>query len=155
MTADALEMNGLRLANLNESTVKKLKEQFPKRVIVSNPIDLVGDADKYRYEVGLRALLEDEDVGLIIVILLQLGLFYLDSADTILNIKKNCEKPILILGTGGEKITPCLRKLEEGGLAVYPSPERAARAAYALVTHAVVRGDIHRESKENIELCDV
>lgn len=156
MTADALEMNGLRLANLSEATVKKLKEQFPERVIVSNPIDLVGDADKYRYEVGLKALLEDEDVGLIIVILLlQVPTLSLDSADIILNIKKNCEKPILILGTGGEKITPCLRKLEEGGLAVYPSPERAARAAYALVTHAVVRGDIHRESKENIEICKI
>ncbi|KYC45510.1 MAG: succinyl-CoA synthetase subunit alpha [Candidatus Methanofastidiosum methylothiophilum] len=156
MTADALEMNGLRLANLSEYTVNKLKEQFPERVVVSNPMDLVGDADKERYEIGLKALLEDQDVGLIIVILLlQVPTLSLDSADLILDIKRNSNKPILILGAGGEIITPCLRKLEKGGLAIYPSPERAARAAYALINHAIVRGDIHRERKENIGVCKI
>ena len=156
MTADALEMNGLRLANLGEDTVEKLKTQFPERVVVSNPMDLVGDADKERYEIALKALMEDKDVGLIVVILLlQVPTLSLDSADIILNIKKNSDKPLIILAAGGEIITPCLRKLEEGGLAVYPSPERAARAAYALVNHAIVRGDIHRERKENIGICKI
>ncbi len=156
MTADALEMNGLQLANLEESTVKKLKELFPERVVVSNPMDIVGDADKERYDIGLNALLEDKEVGLIIVILLlQVPTLSLDSVDTILEIKKKSNKPILVLGAGGEIITPYLKKLEEGGLAVYPSPERAARAAYALVNHAIIRGDIHRERKENIGVCKV
>ncbi len=156
MAADALEMNGLRLANLGEDTIKKLEEQFPERVVVSNPMDLVGDADKERYEVGLKALLEDKDVGLIIVILLlQVPTLSLDSVDTVLKIKKSSEKPMIILGAGGEIITPYLKKLEEGGLAVYPSPERAARAAYALVNHAIVRGDIHRARKENIGVCKI
>ncbi|HNS71665.1 MAG TPA: hypothetical protein PKK07_03000, partial [bacterium] len=107
-------------------------------------------------DIGLNALLEDKEVGLIIVILLlQVPTLSLDSVDTILEIKKKSNKPILVLGAGGEIITPYLKKLEEGGLAVYPSPERAARAAYALVNHAIIRGDIHRERKENIGVCKV
>lgn len=103
MTADALEMNGLRLANLSDDTINKLREQFPERVVVSNPMDLVGDADKERYEIGLKALLEDKDVGLVIVILLlQVPTLSLDSVDTILKIKQSSEKPMIVLGAGGK-----------------------------------------------------
>lgn len=154
MTADALEINNLRLATLSEKTISTLKEKFPERVVVSNPMDLVGDADKERYEVGLKALLEDEDVGLIIVILLlQVPTLSFESIDTILKIKQNANKPIIVLCAGGEIVSNYIKKLEEGGLALYPTPERTARAAYALISHSIVRGDIHRESKENIGVC--
>lgn len=155
MTADALELNGLRLANLDTSTTKKLKDKFPERVVISNPMDLVGDADKERYTIGLKALLEDKDVGLVIVILLlQVPTLSLDTVDAILEIQKSSDKPIIVLGAGGEIISPYLKKLEEY-LAVYSSPERAARAAYALVNHAKVRGDIHTKRKKDIGICKV
>ncbi len=154
MAADALELNGLRLANLDKNTINKLKDRFPERVVISNPMDLVGDADKERYEVGLKALLEDKDVGLVIVILLlQVPTLSLDSVDSILKIQKISDKPIIVLGAGGEIISPYLKKLEESGLVVYTSPERAARAAYALVNHAKVRGDIYTERKKDIGIC--
>jgi acetyl coenzyme A synthetase (ADP forming)-like protein len=154
MTADALEINNLRLATISESTTKILKERFPERVVVSNPMDLVGDADKERFEIGLEALLNDKDVGLIIVILLlQVPTLSFDSIDSILKIKEKADKPIIVLCTGGEIVSNYVKKLEDGGLAVYPTPERTARAAYALINHAIVRGDIHRQSEENIGVC--
>jgi len=156
MTADALEMNNLRLANLSEDTINQLKKQFPERVIVSNPIDLVGDADKERYEIGLDALLKDEDVGLIIVILLlQVPTLSFESIDMLLSTNQKAEKPIIVLCTGGEIVSKQIKKLEEGGLAVYPTPERTARAAYALINHAKTRGDIPGQSKENTGICKI
>ena len=156
MTADALEMNNLRLATLSENTITQLKKQFPERVVVSNPIDLVGDADKERYEIGLDALLKDEDVGLIIVILLlQVPTLSFESIDMLVDINQKAEKPIIVLCTGGEIVSNQIKKLEDGGLVVYPTPERTARAAYALINHAKTRGDIPGQSKENTRVCKI
>ncbi len=126
MCVDALESSGIELAEISEETKEKLKQIMPERVVISNPLDLTGDADAERFLLGLKAFEEDENVDVILIIFLfQLPGHDLRIVDYFLSYKP--KKPVLIISPPGSFASFFNRKLKDKYL-VFEIPEKAAEA---------------------------
>lgn len=68
LTVDACRGAGLRLADLSGATRAALSADLPRGAAVTNPVDLTYQAGAPEYEHGLRALLADDDVDVVVVI---------------------------------------------------------------------------------------
>ena len=103
---------------------------------IANPIDLIGDADAFRYEKALRIVLKDKNVDAIVVIVL----FQTASIDSrIINIlvkaSESSKKPIVVVATGGEYTELHRRILDANGVPTYPSPSSAIRSLSKLIEY--------------------
>ncbi len=137
VTADQLIKNGLILAKMEEKNISELKKAFPKTVSVSNPMDLVGDADNERYKLAIEKALADKNIDMVMV----LALFTLPAIDeklvkTIIELKKNAKKPIVVLSIGSQYTEQRKKELEQGGLVTFKYPETASRSLKALSDYA-------------------
>lgn len=139
--SDAVIRNGLKLANFSGESRRRLRGILPGYANIHNPLDLIGDADKERYEKALNVLIKDPNVdGVIAIPLLQTFSLEPGVIDVIAGIKKRTGKPIIACATGGGYIRRHLARLEGKGVPAYISPERAVRAMKALAYYGRVRG---------------
>ncbi len=69
IAADALEQNGLSLAQLNEPTLKALAATLPPSAAIHNPVDMLASASPETYAACLKLLLDDLNVDAAMVIL--------------------------------------------------------------------------------------
>ncbi len=137
MCADAIVENGLMLAALSKKTIAAVRRHVPDYIIVSNPMDLTGDADCRRYETALKAVLHDSGVdAVIVVLLLQISALESRVVDLLAGLKSR--KPMLVCSTGGEFTNIHKKMLEKRGIPAYSSPERAAKAMLALVSYSKI-----------------
>ena len=139
ISLDAMERYGFEPAKLSEKTINAIKEFFPAWSPPLNPIDMMAAAVRYGYKMvyraSLEALLEDENVDVILCIAGSLTL------KTIKTAIRGRDKPVItwILEEWGENL---LSKVKETGYeAVYSSPERAFRALAALRNYSAKRPD--------------
>lgn len=136
ITADEVEKQGLRLAKLSKKTIDEIKKRVPNYTIVSNPMDLIGDADAERYKIALEYVLKDRNVDIVIVIILiQLSLIESDIVNVLSEMKKNYEKPIIVCASGGEFTLMHKKMIEKNNIPTYDTPERAVSVARALVEY--------------------
>ncbi len=132
IAADAIIQNGLKLAEIGDVSKKAIKRVVPGFATVSNPIDLTGNSTSEMYENTMKIVLEDGNVGaLIIILLLQVSSLESDVIESIIKMKKY-GKPIVVCSTGSEFTDIHKKLLEESSVPVYPTPERAAKAIKAL-----------------------
>jgi acetyl coenzyme A synthetase (ADP forming)-like protein len=127
LTIDAIEENGLPLAELSEDSKKSLKSIMPKNVAVSNPLDLVGDADNDRYDLALNACIADKKVDIIMVIILP----QTPKINTgIVGVIKKYygKRPIIAISVGGKEAHDLYCSLERENIPVFFSPSDAVRA---------------------------
>ena len=140
MAADALEDRGLVLAPLQEHTKEHMRASFPPYCTVKNPIDLTGDADIERYEIALRAVLDDENVDAIVLIFLfQVPTLGDDAVERAVSLIQQGTKPVVVVAAGGTYTQKRVEELEAAGLPCYQTPERAVRAMGALCSHGAWR----------------
>ncbi|MCJ7478699.1 MAG: CoA-binding protein [Candidatus Nanohaloarchaeota archaeon QJJ-7] len=133
LTADALEEQGLKLAEYSTSTEEQLREAVPDYGNVENPLDLVGDADSKRYERSLEVLEKDPNIdGIIVIPLLQPLPLESDVIDAIVNFNEGYTEPLVVCMTGGEYTGVHAKNLEKNEVAAYSSPKRAVDAMEAL-----------------------
>jgi len=136
LSADAVELNKLVLTSLQSRTVDSLKKVLPPLVVVSNPMDLIGDATTERYRVAMDACLSDKQVDMLLVILLyQTPLITSDVVDVVKEAFTNTKKPLFVVSTGGEFTDVHKRNLEEFGIPCFSLPERAVKAMKILVDY--------------------
>ena len=70
ITTDLIEAYGLQTASLNNKTQTLLQEQLPRASSVSDPIDVLGDAQADRYAIAIEWIIQDsEDVDAIVILL--------------------------------------------------------------------------------------
>jgi acyl-CoA synthetase (NDP forming) len=167
--ADAAERSGLKLANLSCATVNALKKLVPHTASVSNPVDLTFNRNPNDYTKTMpRIILKDDDVDSLFMYLLipvqrvmqaiaatgadpdnaaMLAEIYLDGqTSAVAELSKEFEKPVV----GASFCTreePFIRKLQDCGVAVLSSPERAVRALGALTEYARARQSIIEQDK--------
>ncbi|MHC1604797.1 MAG: acetate--CoA ligase family protein, partial [Candidatus Methanofastidiosia archaeon] len=133
MATDACEDWGIELAEFDNKTKTKMKEKFPPYCSVKNPIDLTGDADADRFEVALNAVLEDENVdAILLIVLFQVPTLDESIVKRITEINKKSKKPIIVVSSGGEFTKRKIKELEEEDLPCYQTPERGVRALAAM-----------------------
>jgi len=137
LAVDSLEDEGLELADFSEETKKLLRASLPPYANVRNPLDIIGDADSHRYEIALNALLKDEGVDLILLIILfQTAAVDSSVANIAIRASDQRKKPIIAVCTGGEYTEMHRRILESYGVPTYPSPSSAMRAVGRFIKYA-------------------
>ncbi len=140
ITADQVIQTGLKLAQMTEATKTGLREKLPKTATVSNPMDLVGDADIERYKIAIDASLQDPDTDMVLVLVL-FNTPAIDETmiDYLADVRKKAKKPLVVLSTGGDFTYQARVKLEKKGLATYAYPSHAALSLKALSDYAAWR----------------
>ncbi|MCB9809913.1 acetate--CoA ligase family protein [Candidatus Peribacteria bacterium] len=129
MTADILAEYTLPLAPLSEETRTLLREILPPAASVLNPIDIIGDAGKERYEATLRCLITRPEVEEILLLMSpQKNTQIVETCTMIAALQTTTKKPIRCVLTGGEKIQPGREVLEEHQVAHFPTPSEAIEA---------------------------
>lgn len=114
MTSDLTEDDDLTLVEIPQATQDKLKAVLPAESALSNPIDIIGDADAKRYEESLAILCEDETIDQILVLLTPQRTTEVEkTAQIIAEYSKKTDKNIVTSFVGGTKVFPGFQILED------------------------------------------
>lgn len=133
MATDACVRNGLQLADFSEITRAELKKRLPPTAAISNPVDVIGDADKERYRTALEILVQDENVdGLIPIWTPTLMAESSEVAGVIADVGQQSGKPILACVQTMTEPEQVRRQLLRDRIPHYLFPENAARAMAAM-----------------------
>lgn len=128
LTTDAVINNNLEMAQAGKP-IKLLRNVFPPTVIVSNPIDVLGDATVDRYKLALEASLKDIlNDAIIMTVLTQTPLIDDYIVKEVTKQYKTAHKPLVLIMTGSEYTQDIKRKFEAHGIPCYTFPENAVRA---------------------------
>lgn len=136
MAADAVENAGMQVSTLGSGTATALMQKLPAAASVSNPIDVLGDADPERYVTALDAAQSDDSVDAIIIILTPQAMTRPAETARRIAASLNGNKPVLVSFMGGEDVMPGRDELVASNLPDYPSPERAVAALKAMTDYA-------------------
>lgn len=132
LATDNAVANGLEMAELSEETKTKLGT-LPPSASKNNPVDVLGDALADRYCLAIDALIADENVDMLLVIVTPQTMTQTkETAEAITDAKKNSQKPIVAIYAGKESLAEGLEILQKNDVAAMLYPESGARALAAL-----------------------
>jgi len=139
---DALVERGMTVPEPGPSLRERLRSLLPPYYPVGNPQDLTGSSTADQYGAAMRAFAESGEVdGLMVIALFSVPL--LDpsrTADYVLEVRREFDIPLVVVSLEvNEGAARAIESMEEGGVPVFPSPERAADALFALVRYGEVR----------------
>lgn len=143
---DALEMNGLKLADLSTATQDALRRRLPAAASVVNPVDMLASAGPTEYADCLSVLLEDDGVdGVMLVLPPPPMTTAAEVVGASLPILHTATKPVVVALMGEDLIVNAARLLRQARVPDYRFPERAATALRVLWQRAeqlrVIRED--------------
>lgn len=137
IAADALEVNGLRMAELSDGTEKALTDVLPPAASVRNPVDMLASASPSQYADCLSVLLADPGVDAVLVILPPPPMYRTEEvADRIIPIIHASQKPTLVALLGSELTKEASIHFQQADIPTYPFPEKAASALGILAKRA-------------------
>ena len=129
VAADAARDAKLEVPPPSEDVQARLRAVLPPMATVSNPIDLVGDADAARYANALHALGPDHGADALLVLLTaQAATDSQTVARAIVASTRGWPIPISAAFVGGARVAAGARTLDEAGIPCYGFPERAVAA---------------------------
>ncbi|MBS3756438.1 MAG: acetate--CoA ligase family protein [Desulfobacterales bacterium] len=129
IATDMTEVSGLKLAKFSPETDAALREHLPPTANFNNPVDVIGDAPSKRYEHALDAVIKDDGVDCVLMILTPQSMTdAIGTAKAIVNIYNNTDKPIICCFMGVVDVSAGSKYLQEHHVPVYSFPENAARA---------------------------
>ncbi|MGC9119093.1 MAG: acetate--CoA ligase family protein [Thermoproteus sp.] len=138
---DALEALGLEVPEIPESIRRDLRRELLPFSALGNPVDVTGSATDQHYKVVLEALLPTAffDMALVVTLMQVPGLTQ-NLAEYIIDAKR-FRKPIAVVNFGGSEVVQSFTKtLEDAEIPTYSTPDRAAKALWALYEYAKIRG---------------
>lgn len=139
IAADAIEKQGLHVAPLSEATKEHLRATLPPSASSANPIDVLGDAPPERYVSSLKAVLEDDAVDAVLVILTPQAMSKpRETARAVIDTLQG-DKPVLAAFMGGRDVAPARSEFLFNDLPDYTAPERAIVALRKLCDYAAWR----------------
>lgn len=145
--SDALEVNGLRLADFSPATLQGLQERLPPAASLHNPVDMLASASPEQYAGCLQVLLDDPGVHSVMVILPPPPMYTAGAvAKAIIPIIHNASKPVIVALMGERLIQEAVEHFRAARVPEYRFPERAASALAVLVQRAE---HLQRMSPEN------
>ena len=132
--ADALESQGLELADFSEATCKALSEILPPAASLQNPVDMLASSTPDQFADSLRIALADPGVDSVMIVYPTPPLFTAGSiAKAIIPIVHSANKPVVVAVMGERLIQEAVEHLRAARVPEYRFPERAAAALAALV----------------------
>jgi acetyltransferase len=137
IAADALEANGLQMAVLSDETRAALGQILPPFASVRNPVDTLASAGPAEFAGCLSALLEDEGVDGVMVILPPPPMTTASAvAGALIPMIQSSGKPVVLALMGEDLIVQAARLLRQAHIPDYRFPERAASALRVLAVRA-------------------
>jgi acetyltransferase len=129
IATDMTVSSGLELANFSEKTVEELRKYLPPTANFHNPVDVIGDATRDRYENALATVISDPNVDAALIILTPQSMTdAIGTAQAIVEISQNCRKPIVCSFMGIVDVSEGVNLLQKNRIPVYTFPENAAES---------------------------
>jgi acetyl coenzyme A synthetase (ADP forming)-like protein len=126
LAADACDRLGLQLVPLHKEIVDQLRTFLPPFASFYNPVDILGDATAERYEKALYAVVQDDKVNGILVLLTPTAVVDVDgTAKAIANIAHLIDKPVLTSFMGKKSVESGAKILMKYHVPNYSYPEHA------------------------------
>ena len=142
--ADALEANGLSLAELQPETTAALGKLLAPPASLHNPVDILASATPELYSACLQLLLGDANVQGVLVILPPPPTHAAEEeAKQLIPIIKGSTKPVVIALMGERLIEPAAELLRQAHIPEYRFPERAASALAVLYRRSQMLSQDH------------
>lgn len=139
VATDTLIEKGLELADLSPATQDVLRQMLPRAASIHNPIDVVGDALSVRYLQAMEAVLQEEDVSALLVILTPQVMTEIEKTAAYIGEMKKYGKPILASFIGGTLVDKGLKLLDERKVPAYHFPETALNVLATMTWYASYR----------------
>jgi len=114
---------GLRLAAFSPSTTAVLKKSLPAAANLANPVDLIGDARVERYHDAVSAVLADDGVDGVLVLLTPQSMTDIPAIAGELCRLAGSAKPLYASFMGQSEVAEGAGLLERGGVPQYAQPE--------------------------------
>ncbi len=135
--ADALEMNGMSLAELSPSTQAQLGDLLPPAASLHNPVDMLASASPEQFAACLQVLLADPAVNGVLVVTPPPPMHTTGAvAKAMIPIIQNSDKPVTIALMGERLIQEAVEHFRAARVPEYRFPERAASALAVLAEQA-------------------
>jgi acetyltransferase len=159
VAADVVEQSGMNVATLDDRTSDRLRRELPSAARVSNPVDVLGDADPLRYAKAVEAAQQDGRVDSVIVILTPHAMIKPLETVRAICAGRKAAKPVMLVLLGSADVRAEHGELSASGLPHYPSPERAVAALRAMYEYrlwqnrpprVVVRFPVNRRRVDRI-----
>lgn len=137
IAADAFDAQGLIHAELASHTQERLRGILPSAASIRNPVDMLASAGPLEYANSLRALLADEGVDGVMIILPPPPMTTAaEIAGAIIPVVRSTSKPVVIVLMGEELIYHAAKLFRQAHVPDYRFPERAASVLRVLVKRA-------------------
>jgi hypothetical protein len=127
VAADAAERSGLAVPPLGEAARKDLRALLPSFAAVANPVDLTPHVERRHMRAAVRRVLDEPAIAGAIAV--NVGLDVPEFADAFIDAVAATGKPAVSFVVDAPVLEA---RLQEGGVPVLASPERAVRAWRAL-----------------------
>jgi acetyltransferase len=152
ITTDALVSNGLRITELNEHTMNELKSFLPAESSLKNPVDILGDATAERYKSSLEALLRDEQVdGVYVLLTPQFMTKPLEIAAILPDVYKKTKKAFIPSFMGTHVVNEAVEFLKKNKIYNFTYPEEGALALSKMIKYK----DLTNKKSESIKMVEV
>ena len=117
---------GLEMATLSDSTIKMLNQVLPPTWSHGNPVDVIGDAQADRYELAIKACLEDPNVdGVLTILTPQAMTKPLEVANVVIALSNQYKKPLLTSWMGEEQVQESREAFNHAKKPSFRNPESA------------------------------
>jgi acetyltransferase len=129
MATDRAVEQGIRLAELAESTLQALDAVLPAAWPRQNPVDILGDATPERYGAAVSACLKDANVdGALVLLTPQAMTRPTEAAEAVIRAGESAHKPILACWLGGTQVMAGRELFARHGIPSFVNPESATEA---------------------------
>jgi 3-hydroxypropionyl-CoA synthetase (ADP-forming) len=140
VAVDRIELaNHLKLADLGEDSMKKLKESLPDYCVFSNPLDLTGSAKANWYSIALDILKQDENVDIIMPFFVFQDAPLSETIEELHEIMDKVnenKKTMLCVASGGEFTKKQIERLQSKKIPCIPTSKRAVLALEKISSYA-------------------
>lgn len=137
LTTDAIEKEGLVLADFDEKTTNELKKIIPSYANPRNPLDVAADATVDVYEKVIELYLNNDAIDMLVVsILFQTPTLDERLINVLSNATEQKKKPIIVITIGGEYTEVYRKILESKGITTFNSPAAAIRTLRKFVEYS-------------------
>ena len=146
VSADAITLAGLELAQVDEETKKKLGEILPRAASLINPVDVLGDALADRYAQAIEILLQKSEVDSLLVLLTPQIMTQIEKTAWVIGeMSQKYQKPIFCSFMGGTSVAYGEGILNKYKIPSFNYPEEAISAISAMYKYKLARDRLNTE----------
>jgi acetyltransferase len=149
LTTDAIGDSRLTIAEFEDDVRTELQNLLPEGADVTNPLDIIGDANLDRFRRTLDVVLGADTVGGVVVLSVPTALFEFEELAALVgDVQSQHGKPVVTCLMGGEEADRAGDTLATYGIPNYFDPSRAVSGLEALAEYEEVRDRDHESPVE-------